>query len=475
MSIAAGQVISSGDLNETVGVGDLNFVAQRRAKDLLLDISTSGLVTTTALPARSRKFTPQDDMELRALRIYKSGGASSINLTVKLTCPDGEDYLLGKTVERTLATAGTGEEHATLDYSAVTGDRIFLVKGVQYQISIESDSATSTAVVQGMAYLRVRTRQRPAPSIISRRFRSGATLSPDDINAHQESLKRGLQGNIDSRYTTSFFILPFDATDLSLAVGARKIPIRAPVAYDIVGVEFYAASATVSATLSAPGLTGWSDVEAASSSAAEYTGASDSFVAHVAADTEVAFTVSGTGVLTSGYAVIHIRHDRHQGAPPTWSPLDLKSATTIGGSVSASAMLTSLTDFDAAVSADNTPAAAAQLRIWVDRRHIYSATAHQYRRIPASDVGLRLEAIDLFLLGANASHSAIYEFTTHAGATLVADYTLEGEGTLNQRRPTASAITRNAASPTVTTNDLRSRFHSIINTPTLFGAVYYWT
>lgn len=469
MTISAGSTILHSDLNTDADQqrSGLTAQAQARAKDLQVDVVTKGLTSATALPARSRLFTPDDDYEVRALGIMVSGGAAARVLTVTVTSPDGSEYLLEQTVSKAHTCAGAGIENSRVDYETTTGTRIFLVKGVQYQIAISSDAAGATTVVQGILYLRARARPRAGRALAPVIFRSGDTLDPDRVNLLQEGLSRDLERSIDQRYTTSLFFVPFDDLDFATdGSGEKELKIKAPLAYDIVNVEWYVASAADTYTLACTA-SGFTSVAATATGTAAYVRATDSFVAHVNANTEITFSVtsSGTGTLTSGYAVIHIRHDRHAAAPPaTHTPLNLKSGVV----TSAADWNTSFNAYDADATADANNNQ--QLRIYI--HHVRNDAAGTLLRLPASS--RRLHTMDMYCVsvGIQATVDILDEVSSTLASVAAtgtnADTTVKNQGT-------ALGLTQAQNDPDDAADDWTSNVFPAAGTLLKAYAVLYWT
>lgn len=151
------------DFNTQVSsIKSVNTISSNgKSTDLLCDVEN--LVTSTNGPNKLT-FTPIDDMTLMTILLR----AKSVNAGVNLTCtlkavlPDTLEeipkYLLDDVISLTLTTI-VGENEATRFNRTLTTDRkIILVKGITYQVTITSDSAS--AVARAYAVLVVNSKRR---------------------------------------------------------------------------------------------------------------------------------------------------------------------------------------------------------------------------------------------------------------------------------------------------------------------------
>lgn len=167
MTISAG-VISKAELDTefAANTAALTANALAGAKDWQVDIDVTGLAQGTAAAARQVDWTAPDDCELRVLGVSSFGnGAAGSTVTLALTCIDVleqavTDALLGKTVatSHTSAVSATTETTSRQDYSSVSGERHFLLKGLTYRLTLTSTHATALARAFGSMLLRGRRR-----------------------------------------------------------------------------------------------------------------------------------------------------------------------------------------------------------------------------------------------------------------------------------------------------------------------------
>lgn len=103
-------------------------------------------------------FTPVDDYEVRTLRLTLQDGTASRAVTGTLTVTDGDTaFLLDKTISLT-GTTVIGTSHTNLDLRTVTGDRLRVLKGVPYRLTIGQPSAGPVTRAQLSLVLRSRRR-----------------------------------------------------------------------------------------------------------------------------------------------------------------------------------------------------------------------------------------------------------------------------------------------------------------------------
>lgn len=256
-------------------------------------------------------------------------------------------------------------------------------------------------------------------------FASGETLSPTKLNDNFMRMATDLEEVISRRYWDSSFTLDFSGVGPGTPTAARSFLIKAPFAYEIVGIEFVlyeptAANAvlSISGTANAiPPIT--ATAAGATTRARETTNAA----ARVAANTEVTFSVSvWAATYDRCYAIIHIRHDR---APATsYGPASAPRFAT-GEAVAAAKVNTAFTDYETAVSAE--AAATNGMRIHVfSRRDMASALPNSDRdcRVPSQES--RLHSYDL------VNHGAVGDDVTitvlDEAAATVSTTTVNGSG-----------------------------------------------
>jgi hypothetical protein len=195
-------------------------------------------------------------------------------------------------------------------------------------LTITSTTATAIAHVQMGLIARTRTRPRFTKSMMPWVWRTGMTLTADGQNMALEGIQKELERAIGCRYTQSTAVMALgEITNTSFAA-SRQVIIKPPLAVDIVGVDFHAAGTTGTYTLSATGVTGWSNLSLTTDSTTVHKATSSNWVGRIPAGQEVIFTVSGVGAFTlqDCYFVLHFRHDRHAAAPPaTFDKPDLDS------------------------------------------------------------------------------------------------------------------------------------------------------
>lgn len=116
-----------------------------KAKDHSPTFVVGALVPGTALVSRSILFTPQDDSELRYLMHHGSADAAARTMTTTLTVANGDALFIGnQTITLASTSAGAGAFDGRTDYTILTGPRVRLLRGVQYQLAIAVDAGTIT-------------------------------------------------------------------------------------------------------------------------------------------------------------------------------------------------------------------------------------------------------------------------------------------------------------------------------------------
>lgn len=105
-------------------------------------------------------FTPNDDLELRVLRVYGLDAAGGMTATATLTVANGDTtFLLDQTISATTASLGAAvAAQATTDYRTVTGTRLRLLQGVPYRLALSCSSGTCDEI-RGSVLLRTIRRQ----------------------------------------------------------------------------------------------------------------------------------------------------------------------------------------------------------------------------------------------------------------------------------------------------------------------------
>ena len=126
--------------------------------DHVVSVTRRSLGAGDDISLRCVDFTPMDDYEIRVLRLTLEDGTASRTVTATVTVTDGDaTFLLDKTVSLT-GTTIIGTTHANLDLRTVTGDRLRLLKGVPYRLTIGAPSAGPVTRAQASLVLRSRRR-----------------------------------------------------------------------------------------------------------------------------------------------------------------------------------------------------------------------------------------------------------------------------------------------------------------------------
>jgi hypothetical protein len=127
--------------------------------DHVVYVQRLALNTTDDISVRCVDFTPVDDYELRVLRLRLDDTVASRTVTATVTVTDGDTtFLLDKTISVT-GTTIIGVSNAYLDLRTVTGNRLRLLKGVPYRLTIDAPSAGP--LTSAMASIVLRSLRRP--------------------------------------------------------------------------------------------------------------------------------------------------------------------------------------------------------------------------------------------------------------------------------------------------------------------------
>ena len=117
----------------------------------------ASLAVADDVSVRSIAWTPQDDAEVRVLRVNATHTAGGITVTATLSVDNGADEFLMDTSPTVSVASVNGTSKASLDLRTVTGTRQMLFKGVRYRLTLSVVGGTLT---QGQAVLLLRTRRR---------------------------------------------------------------------------------------------------------------------------------------------------------------------------------------------------------------------------------------------------------------------------------------------------------------------------
>lgn len=333
-------------------------------KDFTIPLRCATLSDTTALSLRTVAFTPQDDMEVRTIAVRVTDTTASRVITATLSVDDGDTtFLLDKTLAASVTTInGTADsrDSSSLDLTDVTGDRVRLLKGVRYRLTLENTAAGTTTSGEVQAWVQLRTRRRGGPGgvpYMPRAFRADCNLDVDGLNDSLERARSDIQRNMDRRYTRSMLIYPFDGVTDSTNAAARAFYIRRPGTGMAVTIEAVEAvvygNAAVGMTVTASD-TAWPVLEIdTSATATEEIYGSSSVPIDVdseSVDTTLTIAWDAAYTVTRGYLVVHLLCDRgNQGDDfDAYDPTFLDATTTAVGT----ALDAELTAIAAAVADD---------------------------------------------------------------------------------------------------------------------------
>ena len=166
MTLAADSLIEASDLNtqQDARRTQLNGVLSGGYKTWTFHKRAYDLSSTTDIAERSMEIIPSDDWELLMFGVAGNGTSSSTTFSATLETPDDIDntFLLGQIVTAEVASTGAAYQTARTAYTATTGRRLWLLRGVKYRISIASTDASppSGSWVEATVACKSRLRER---------------------------------------------------------------------------------------------------------------------------------------------------------------------------------------------------------------------------------------------------------------------------------------------------------------------------
>lgn len=255
-------------------------------------------------------------------------------------------------------------------------------------------------------------------------FASGETLAPTKLNDNFARMAEDLEETISRRYSDSSFVLDFTGVGPGTPTAARSYLIKAPFAYEIVGIEFVLFEASATTTLIISGTSNTiPPLTVTAAGATTRALATTNAAARVAANTEVTFAISVLAATYDRcYAIIHIRHDR---APATSYSLASAPRFAAGEAVAAAKVNTAFTDYETAVAADAAATNAMRIHVFPIRdMEVALQNSDRDCRIPSSES--RLHSYDLVNHGAVGDNVTI-TVLDEAAAT-VSTTTVNGSG-----------------------------------------------
>lgn len=144
MAISNGSTITQSDLITSSNSGRNNWNNYRAAShDVPVGIQAIDATSSSDASVMSLIWTPQDNLELVAVRLVVEGATASDvhTFTLSVNGGGGGEYLLDATPSVTVTSTGTGREQAATDYSTTTSTRFMLMRGVPLLLTLSTDSA----------------------------------------------------------------------------------------------------------------------------------------------------------------------------------------------------------------------------------------------------------------------------------------------------------------------------------------------
>lgn len=154
-------VVSPSVLNSNFDdkTASLTTNAKAGQKDWQVNVEKETLSTADDVSLRSVEIVPQDDFEVRVLGLSVYDAGASLVATLTLTSPDDDDYLLERSLTVSATTAAGSHVHARTDLRTSTGDRVFLLRGVRYRLTLDESTAGAIGRAYGFVLLRARRRR----------------------------------------------------------------------------------------------------------------------------------------------------------------------------------------------------------------------------------------------------------------------------------------------------------------------------
>ena len=302
-------------------VRSLLEVSDRQDVDFVVPLRLASLAVADDVSVRSIAFTPRDDFEVRvlSLRVTDSGGAGR-TVTAALAVENGDtSYLLDKTISTSVVTTA-GTQDSRLDLRTVTGDRIRLVRGVRYRLTLTTSAGTVTGPL--ISCLLLRSVPKGADKFVStvpNAFATGENLDGDKLNDNLRALSDDVNDAMERRQCRSFGIVTFDGVTQASDAVLRAFPVRLYGAADNLVIEGFelvlystvsvdwTATVSGSASVTPPTVT----LAGAGATTEAYKQIQQPFsVNSDSADALLTLATAGTSTITRGYLVIHYSYDR---------------------------------------------------------------------------------------------------------------------------------------------------------------------
>lgn len=362
--------VSLTELRTTFDASTSTITANKKLgqKDGWVSFELQTLTTTTNSLQSSIAWTQQDDQEVRAVMVRTTDTAAGATVTATLTVDtENARFLVDQTINASVA-AINGTAQTVTAYSATTGPRVRLLRGVTYRLTVVTTGADVGITEAGVQLRGVRRGGAGGPAYVPMAFRATGNLDVDKINANLAAIAGDIEDSQDQRYTYGRCIFDLAGLTDTAAAALRQFPIRRPAsgnAVEIVGVELVLTNATTAVvwTLSKSGDTTWPTISATAAGTNVEVYASTGIPMQVAShssDTllQLSASTSAGNTITYGYMVVHTRCDRwNQGSTLTrYTPTTFDAST----STAAATMQAQIDAIATAVAADT--AASVDLR-----------------------------------------------------------------------------------------------------------------
>ena len=165
MAITSGQTITHTDLNteSAENRATLTTAAQHSSRSMRNEIHVTVLdMDNTAAQALmgTLYFTPDDDYVIVGLAVTVRDSTGGPIITATVECEDDSTYFNEGTLTVSITSTGTAPDSTRVQYTDTTGERHVLLRGVEYKLTLTSNSATVVELAQATLQVESRMRRR---------------------------------------------------------------------------------------------------------------------------------------------------------------------------------------------------------------------------------------------------------------------------------------------------------------------------
>lgn len=313
--------------------------------------------------------------------------------------------------------------------------------------------------------------------VIPFKFSNNETLSPKKLVANFQEISKQITKLQGKRYTYSSFVLTFDGITSADDVALRTFRIRAPLAYEVVGVEiqyYDNAASTVTLTSTASGFQTVTLTSSGSLTERAYIYKVQNCIVGSLTDTDFILAVSA-GTVETCKVIVHIRSSRFSAEPANYTLSDVMAIPS-GGTTSAANLNTEFSEVAAAVTADS--ASQQDLRIQViTRRNVVTPFPTTDTPIFLPSSGRSIHSMDATIV-AVATNNVSATLRDETGGSVVSVSTVANGATTIVRTTASVNDTQSVDDPDDSADDYlitMSRTGAGVATIPLFYTVIYYT